>query len=137
MDTSHPKIKVLIVEDSKIALKVASALIATYHCEIHSACLASEALTLLQSNHFDIIFMDIGLPDMNGMTLAHTIREMEGDERHTPIVALTVHNVDELRGNRALMDLDDYLIKPISLETIGKMLRKFGLLPLSVHESTK
>lgn len=122
------KIKVLIVEDSKIALKIATVILATFHCEIHSAELAADAIKLVNKNQFDIIFMDIGLPDMDGISLSQHIRQMEDGKRHTPIVALTAHTSEEAKETAELSMLDDYLQKPISIEIVEKVLHQFNLL---------
>ena len=121
------KTKVLVVEDSKMALKIAVAILSSFNCEIFSAELGADAIELVKKHRFDIIFMDLGLPDMDGLSLSHLIRKMEGDERRTPIVALTAHSEGGLKELGSLEVLDDYLLKPISTENVGRVLGQFKL----------
>ncbi|SFV57993.1 BarA sensory histidine kinase (= VarS = GacS) [hydrothermal vent metagenome] len=83
-----------------------------------------EAFNLRSTQHFDIIFMDIQMPVMNGIESTHAILEYEKEKKliHIPIVALTAN---ALKGDKELFlaeGMDDYLSKPIQVHEIEKIL---------------
>ena len=80
---------ILIVEDSKLAQTMAAMALKSLGCEIHTADTGAEAITQFKARNYDLIFMDLGLPDMDGYTVTETIRELEEKRRiHTPIIRL-------------------------------------------------
>lgn len=108
--------RVLIVEDdSEIAANVYDFLQARGH-EVDAAPTAAVALHLLESQRFDLIVLDIGLPGMDGLQLAHAIRQSERSD--VPILMLTARDTlaDKLAGFAA--GADDYLVKPFSLKEL-------------------
>ena len=88
--------QVLVVEDNPIAQRVAKSLLTQSSCQVDVASNGQEALNLWKQNEYDLIFMDIGLPDMDGYQVTHHIRVQEVTKnRHIPIIALTAHVGEE------------------------------------------
>jgi len=81
-----------------------------------------EALEAVKNKRFDIIFMDIQMPVMDGLEACRRIRDYEGNRHHTPIVALTAHAMqgDVLMCLEAGMD--DYISKPIDPQLVFQVL---------------
>ncbi len=89
---SHPHI--LIVEDNLTAMIVEKAIMENIGCEVDCAESGSQALDTFKKNHYDLILMDIGLPDIDGIEVTREIRELELAQNipATPIVAVTGNN---------------------------------------------
>jgi signal transduction histidine kinase/CheY-like chemotaxis protein/HPt (histidine-containing phosphotransfer) domain-containing protein len=105
---------VLLVEDGVINQKLAIRLLQKKGHRATLACNGKEALTLLEQRRFDVVLMDLQMPEMGGLEATAIIREREkGTDRHVPIVALTAHALrgDEQRCLQAGMD--GYVSKPI------------------------
>jgi signal transduction histidine kinase/BarA-like signal transduction histidine kinase len=98
----------------------------------HSAvCVTNgaEVLSLLAQQHFDLIFMDIQMPVMNGIEATQNIRKAVslGDKRYIPIIALTAHAMNSDRETFLKEGMTDYLAKPISIQELRQLLRKYLL----------
>lgn len=88
--------RVLVVEDNPIAQTVAKAILAQLHCDTDIADTGKKAIELWRNGQYNLIFMDIGLPDMDGYEVTHQIRLHEITQKtHSPIIALTAHAGDE------------------------------------------
>lgn len=120
------KLKILIVEDVKIAQKMAMMAFAPYDCEIHTADIGGEAINLFNQYDYDLIFMDLGLPDMDGLTVTETIRKKEESlNTRTTIIALTAHISDEFRRGAYDAGMDDFISKPLTENKAQEMIDKY------------
>src|SRR5690348_6291802 len=121
-------IKVLLVDDSQLAQKFTVFILKNCHCEIDTASDAREALSLLEQEKYDIIFVDYGLPDIKGPELAKKMRAIKGCET-LPIIALSAHDpqvneVDyELECLNAGMNL--YITKPLYEERAYELFKTY------------
>jgi CheY-like chemotaxis protein len=80
-----------------------------------------EAIEAVRQNHYDIIFMDCQMPEMDGFVATKEIRRIQYPE-HTPIVALTANLVQEERDRCFAVGMDDYLSKPIRHDALFEKL---------------
>jgi two-component system aerobic respiration control sensor histidine kinase ArcB len=119
------QIKVLVVEDHDVAQRMARLILDGLGCDLHIAGSGAEALALFEQHHYDLIFMDIGLPDMDGLTVTATIRTRENKANPTPIVGLTAHSNEKMRRQAMEAGMDDFLPKPLMKENCLAMLNKF------------
>lgn len=119
------KAKVLVVEDHKIAQKIAVFFLNALGCQADIASSGSEALELFHKNHYDLIFMDIGLPDTDGFTVTKSIRSKEDKSNPVPVVALTAHANDLTRLQAIEVGMNDFLVKPLTKESCEMTLKKF------------
>src|SRR5579883_987179 len=105
---------VLLVEDGVINQKLAIRLLEKKGHRVTLACNGKEALDLIEQHNFDVVLMDLQMPEMGGLEATTIIREREkGTDRHVPIIAMTAH---ALRGDedRCLQaGMDGYVSKPI------------------------
>ena len=84
-----------------------------------------EAEELFRKNDFEIVLMDINMPNKNGIEAMHTIREYEKkSESKTPIIALTANAVSGDREKYIKEGFDDYLPKPIDNERLVQVLQR-------------
>ncbi|ADM08490.1 sensory box sensor histidine kinase/response regulator [Parvularcula bermudensis HTCC2503] len=123
-------LNILIVDDNLANRMVAEALVKPLGATTQSAADGRQAVDMASKERFDIIFMDISMPVMDGMTATKMIRASDGPNAQTPIVALTAHmgtaEWDEIR--RA--GLDDILNKPVRRDMIVKCLDKWTKAPV-------
>ena len=119
-----PKARVLIVDDNAINLKVAVGLMRPYHMQILTADSGPEAISLLRSKDFDIVFMDHMMPEMDGIEATKIIRSMEGDYyKKLPVIALTANAVNGVRDVYIAEGLNDFIAKPIELSALDRVLK--------------
>lgn len=119
--------KILLVEDNPLNQKAISILLEDAGCEVCLASNGQEALDFSQHSHFDILFLDLGLPDMNGIEVARRIRERENGNCHLPIVALTGHVQNESKDSCIEAGMDWFLAKPLSVDALQAALARILL----------
>ena len=84
-----------------------------------------EAVAAAEHNRFDIIFMDIHMPRLDGFQATKLIREAEKGIKHTPIIALTAIALPGDREKCLDNGMDDYIAKPFVKEDLTKILTKY------------
>ena len=116
-------LKVLVAEDYEMNRILIEEMLSTYNIVPDFAFNGLEAVEKSQSNHYDIIFMDINMPEMNGIDATKIIR----DEHHnnTPIVALTANALEGDRERFLADGMNDYISKPIDIVLLGELLKKY------------
>lgn len=116
--------RVLLVEDSVLAQKIAESLLSTLGCETELADSGKQALTLFEPDKYELILMDIGLPDFPGYTVTELVRRIEQQQGAAgiPIIGLTAHITPSVRDNCLASGMDDILEKPLSLEKGRKII---------------
>ena len=121
-----PEARVLVVDDNGINLKVAIGLLQPYNMQVITARSGQEAIDILRSKDFDIVFMDHMMPEMDGVEAAGIIRKMEGEYyQKLPIIALTANVANGARELFLSSGFDDFLAKPIELPALDRILRNF------------
>ena len=118
-------IKILLVEDDNVARLMETKTIQELHYQLDSAKNGEEALALVRQNHYDIIFMDLHLPDTDGLTLTQAIRAIEAKNKSTPIVALTLHGGNDYQNQATWVGMNGFLTKPLTAEKCQRALRSF------------
>lgn len=117
---------VLLVDDNHINRKVASQILKKGGCEVDLAENGMEAILKVIENSYDIIFMDIQMPEMDGVTATKKIRELR-IKHLAPIIAMTAYSMEDDKDRFINAGMDDYLPKPIKSESIFKIIRKWVL----------
>jgi len=108
------KLHILIVEDNPINQLLAERLIAKRNDTLVVANSGHEALAILENQEFDLILMDIQMPEMSGFEVTAAIREKEkGTDRHIPIIATTASALKEDQDRCFEVGMDAYIAKPI------------------------
>lgn len=118
-------INILVVEDDAIAQITAVELLRQQGCSSDIANNGSEALTLYDNNKYDLIFMDIGLPDMDGFTVANKIQN-KGDVLFCPpIIALTAHAAENISRYSSESEFVKVISKPLSVDKIINCINEY------------
>jgi len=120
--TRFSGIRVLLVEDNPVGALLASTLLKREGCAVETAASGHEALDALKRARYDLVFMDMRMPGMDGCAAARAIRA-RGDE--TPIVALTANAFAEDRRACLEAGMDDHLVKPLELEALRASLARW------------
>lgn len=121
-----PGARALIVDDVPMNLKVFCGLLKDTLIDIDTADSGREALSLIASNAYDLIFLDHMMPDLNGVDTLTAIRNMNTKKKgHTPIIMLTANAVLGAKEDYLKMGFDDYLSKPLQKDKLLYLIRKF------------
>jgi CheY-like chemotaxis protein len=97
--------------------------------EIHEAADGLEALESIKNNTFDIVLMDISMPQLNGLDATMEIRQDEKEGEHLPIIALTAHAFPSDRKKFLEAGMDDVVVKPLNEETLLNVIAKYVATP--------
>lgn len=118
--------RILLVEDNVLAAKVAKVILQDFDCVVDIAINGQLAFEHIKDNNYDLVFMDVGLPDHNGNEVTQKIREWEYlRDKHTPIIALTAHIEMENKQQCIEAGMDGVLSKPLVKETVIDILNAF------------
>ena len=118
---------ILLAEDNAVNQKVAARLLEKLNHHVTVAGNGLLALEALNQGSFDLVFMDVQMPEMDGMEATATIRAQEKlSGTHQIIVALTAHSMMGDRERCIDGGMDDYLTKPIRREDLDVILRKYA-----------
>ena len=117
--------KVLVVDDNKLNLKVAERILSKYNFTIETVSSGKECVyRIKEGQHYDIIFLDHMMPEMDGIEVVHILRKLE-DYKIPPIVALTANAITGVKDMYLREGFDEYLSKPINLSEMNRLIRKY------------
>lgn len=134
-----PQLHVLAVDDHPANLKLLQTWLEELGITVTAVDNGSEAVRLATQNTYDLVFMDIQMPGMNGMEAAQAIRADEPRGRRVPIIALTAHALSSEREFWMRSGIDDYVSKPLQDSQLIHILQqwtRFVSAPLPVVDWT-
>lgn len=115
--------RVLVVEDNLVNQRVAARMLEKLGCEVGIAENGAEALARLEHSPFDLVFMDVQMPIMDGLEAARRIRITEaGKGQHLPIIGLTASSVPSAQVECLAAGMDGYLSKPVRAKDLAQTL---------------
>ena len=125
-------LSILLCDDNAINLKVAARIVQQLGYKPDMAASGHEALEALQRRHYDLVFMDVMMPEMDGLETTRAIREREKNPAAHPnfsskilIIAMTAHAMQSDREKCINAGMDDYLAKPIRPADVRGMIEKW------------
>ncbi len=125
-NTRYTDKKVLLVEDNFINQEVALAVLNDLGLEVEVANNGKEGFEMFLENTYDLIFMDLRMPIMNGFEATKLIRSSKKEDAQTvPVIAMTANAMDEDRQNSIIAGLNDHVVKPIDIDELKRTLYKF------------
>ncbi len=130
--------KLLLVEDNKVALFTLENLISQAGLKFISVMDGESALHLSQSESFDLIITDLGLPDLSGIELTSRIRTLEKEERKRPIpiIGLTAHSEEKIKKSCLESGMDKVFTKPMTLDILMKI-KEIYFDPTQAHAASE
>jgi CheY-like chemotaxis protein len=119
-----PRLKILVADDDSLNQRLMQVLLSREGHEVDVASNGLEAFDAVKFKTYDLVFMDLQMPVMDGMEASRRIREWEeSSQQHTFIIALTASYLPE-EGHRLFESgIDNYISKPFQLEHIERMLK--------------
>ncbi|HSL47332.1 MAG TPA: response regulator [Anaerolineales bacterium] len=119
-----PSLKILVADDDPLNRRLMQVLLGREGHEVDVAANGLEAFDAVKFQTYDLVFMDLQMPVMDGMEASRRIREWENDgQQHTFIIALTASYLPE-EGHRLFeAGIDNYISKPFQLDHIERMLK--------------
>jgi two-component system, sensor histidine kinase and response regulator len=116
---------VLVVDDNAVNRRVTASLLRRAGYEVHVATNGFEAIDAVANRRFALVLMDVRMPDMDGVEATAQIRTLEGEELHTPIVAMTGDVVPGEQRRYLDAGMDDCLAKPVAPELLRSMVGRW------------
>lgn len=120
-----PEARILVVDDNAVNRKVFCNLLKKTRIQITEAESGAECLELVRENHYDLIFLDHMMPEMDGVETLRHIKEMSDDLcRDTPVIMLTANAVSGAKERYLAEGFDNFLSKPIVPEKLEDMIKR-------------
>jgi two-component system CheB/CheR fusion protein len=125
-----PSLNILLAEDNQINQLVAVELLQKNGHRVTAVENGAQALEALSGNAFDLVLMDVRMPEMDGETATKAIREGRTGDPDMPVIALTAYALKEDREHLLAAGMDDYISKPIDPDelndAISRVMQKKG-----------
>jgi PAS domain S-box-containing protein len=118
-------VHILLAEDNPMNQKLAVTLLEKAGYSVDAVEDGRQVIEAVRRRAYDLILMDVQMPEMNGFEATKIIREMEGDKRHTPIIAMTAHAMKGDRERCLQSGMDDYISKPIEPQEFFDAIEKW------------
>jgi CheY-like chemotaxis protein len=118
-----PSLKVLVADDDILNQRLMKVLLSREGHEVNVVSNGLEAFDAIKIQKFDIVFMDLRMPVMDGVEAARLIREWEEGGQHTFIVALTAGYIPENGQELFEAGIDNYIPKPFEMEHLQRMMK--------------
>ncbi len=124
--TDRRKAHILLVEDYKANILVATALLEEFGHDYTVANNGQDALHLVKNRPFDLVLMDVQMPGIDGFQATHFIREWEKEQggKRLPIIGMTAHALAGDRERCLSVGMDDYIAKPFHVDDFRDRLEK-------------
>lgn len=128
--------KILIVDDEMVSRRKMEIIMREYgdceSVESGNSAIRAFAEAIENGTLFDLITLDISLPDMNGTNVLNVIRELEkgnaiAEDNRVKVLMVTAHGDQDIVMTSIAAGCDDYIIKPFTVDTITQKLEKIGL----------
>lgn len=120
-------LRILVVDDDALGRSLMDVMLSPHGYELNFACDGKEALEAIRTQSYDLVFMDLVLPDMNGRDVCRKVREREGGRRHLPIVAVTAYDVPGQPAELIKAGMDDYIFKPYDLRGLMRIIELYAV----------
>ncbi|MBK1714159.1 response regulator, partial [Rubrivivax gelatinosus] len=118
---------VLLAEDNELNVYIVRAMLAGHVGRLDVAADGREALERLAAGHYDLVFMDVQMPGMDGLAATRELRRLEAEAGapRTPVVALTANAYDEDVRDSQAAGCDAHLAKPVSRAALLDTLQRY------------
>jgi signal transduction histidine kinase/DNA-binding response OmpR family regulator len=127
------RLRILLADDNEVNREHATLLLHRWGHEVRCAENGREALALLRAEPFDLVLMDLQMPEMDGLEATAALREQEKQTgRHMPVIAMTADAMNEVQGQCLRAGMDRYVSKPIRPELLLEAIR--AVLPIQAAE---
>ncbi len=122
---TRKKVKILLIDDNEMLLDILSSMVEEQYAKPDTASTGQEALSKVKSNQYDIIFSDIGLPDINGANLALKIKSLKNGKLVT-IIGLTGYDLDDVTQPCLAAGMVKVMAKPLDYPVLHKLIQQYA-----------
>jgi signal transduction histidine kinase/CheY-like chemotaxis protein/HPt (histidine-containing phosphotransfer) domain-containing protein len=121
------KVRLLLAEDNEINQKVAMGILGNFGYRTDVVSNGKDAVKAMEKIHYDLVFMDCQMPEMDGYAATGEIRSLRSKvlDHHVPIIAMTAHAMKGAREKCLASGMDDYVSKPIQPEKLLEVIEKW------------
>ncbi len=125
----HYSLRILLAEDNIVNQKVAQSMLQKIGYRVDTVASGSEAVNALEMLPYDLVFMDVQMPGMDGFEATRIIRDPDSAVRKhdIPVIAMTAHAMKGDRERCLEAGMDDYIAKPVSLKSLMQLMEKWRL----------
>ncbi|HYF22580.1 MAG TPA: response regulator [Caulobacteraceae bacterium] len=123
-DDGERPLRVLVVDDHDINRRAVQLILQPLGVDITAASHGKMALEIAATEAFDVVFMDVRMPEMDGRETTRRLRAMDGPNRHVPVIAVTADNAEEDVAACLAAGMDHFVAKPIDA---GRLLEALSL----------
>ncbi|HVK31377.1 MAG TPA: ATP-binding protein [Burkholderiaceae bacterium] len=120
------RLRLLVAEDNEVNRTVLAAMIEREGHDWHFAHDGLAAVQAAQAQEYDLVLMDLHMPEMDGIDATRAIRALPGDKAQVPIVALTADAFADTRTRCLEAGMNDFLSKPVSVAELARLLATYG-----------
>ena len=121
----HRPLSILLAEDGLANQKLVLGIVARMGHEADVANDGCQAVEMYSSKEYDLVLMDVQMPEMDGLQASQAIRRMEAESgRHVPIIAITAHAMEEDRRRCVAAGMDEYLRKPVRRKELDEAIQR-------------
>jgi PAS domain S-box-containing protein len=120
------RMRILLVEDNRVNQVLATRILEKHGHQVNIASNGREAIAILTGHTFDLVLMDIEMPEMDGLETTRTIRKNEGGGRRLPIIAMTAHAMIGDKDKYLTAGMDDYISKPVHPQQLLDMIERLS-----------
>ena len=117
--------RILAVDDNEANLKLVLTLLRDCHVQAEGAASGFEALSKARQQSFDLVFMDLQMPGMDGVETTERLRSLDARSQDIPVIALTAHALAEEQARLMQQGFNGYLCKPINSQQLADTIREF------------
>ncbi|MDA3879506.1 MAG: response regulator [Prolixibacteraceae bacterium] len=124
-------LSILLVEDNILNQRITTFSLKKFNHEVDIANNGLEAVNKYRDKKYDVILMDIMMPVMDGLEATFQIRKYEkeaGEERHTPVIAITANTLDNDRDKCIATGMDEYMAKPFDMNRLNEIFKELNIL---------
>ncbi|MCB1786535.1 MAG: response regulator [Chromatiaceae bacterium] len=118
----------LVAEDDDINAKLIESLLRKAGCRVTLVKDGRAALEAATAGHFDLAFIDLRMPHMDGIDFTKAYRAQEVPGTHLPIVALTANAAEDVRAECMRAGMDDFVTKPVDPQLLQELILRYGLM---------
>lgn len=120
--------RVLLAEDNDLNAEIATEILVEMGLEVERAENGKKCFDMMlraDSGYYDLVFMDLMMPEMDGLEATRAIRQLDFKRAHVPIVAMTANALDTDRMKAFDAGMDDFVAKPIMIDQLEEVLHKY------------